>query len=182
MRALQSKLVHMSAVAALAGYCYWCEQVETRVQVSATEKHKGSLENLLSPTIEPAPQRDPFHPVAQPQTGAGTSAADAEAAELKLAAAGNPADEFALAATIIHGPRRLAVINGSLYGEGEPLKSSVPNGQPCIVAQIHADRVLLDRGGKSVELQYSAGPSRAENPRREKAIPSRSLNSERRTP
>ena len=174
MKTLQSKLVHMGAVAALAGYCYWCEQAETSVRVAVGEKHNDSLKKLLSPTIEPAPQRNPFEAAGRPQT------AQRSPAQLAGAEADTPSDPsaaFLLGATIIHGQRRLALINGRLYGEGDSLTNGVSEDQPYTVASIYTDKVLLDRGGQSLWLGYSAASPRAKAGR-EKAVASRGAKSE----
>src|SRR5688572_29403638 len=113
MKTLQSKLVHMGAVAALAGYCYWCEQAETSVRVSVAEKSNESLKKLLSPTIEPDPERNPFEAVGRPQPAALQRNQVASAED--DANPSDPSAAFLLGATIIHGQRRLALINGRLY-------------------------------------------------------------------
>ena len=164
MKALQSKMVHMAAVAGLVGYCYWCEQDATKAPAANTTRH-SSLKELLSPAIEPAQDRDPFRELA-PQIAAGeTDAAKAgkkeaerEAAELKGAT-----NELALAGTFIHGKRRLALINGNFYSEGESLQPMRGAGQ-YVVAEITSDKVLLDRLGQTLVLQYSTTSVKAASP------------------
>jgi hypothetical protein len=62
--------------------------------------------------------------------------------------------QWELNATCIHGDRRLALINGSLYAQGDSLKAEEA-GLSYTIALIEADKVVLDAGGELVLLQYA---------------------------
>jgi hypothetical protein len=128
----------------------------------------------LSPVILPPPARDPFRPVgeslARPAQrkkavpagmaggGSGPGGSASHAASAASAAGGKPADPLgglALGGTSILADRRLAVINGRIYAEREPLSSKDPSAPPCVVARIERDRVLLECAGRTATLRYA---------------------------
>jgi hypothetical protein len=62
--------------------------------------------------------------------------------------------ELVLNATLLHGQKRHAFINGRSYKPGESLDPS-DSPTPCIVAEIHHHYVVLERDGRRVDLNYS---------------------------
>ena len=59
-------------------------------------------------------------------------------------------------ATYIHGDRRLALINGQVYAEGEALKGQNSSSSTLRVARICPDKVLLRGDGVTLELKYAS--------------------------
>ena len=59
-----------------------------------------------------------------------------------------------LKATYIQGSRRFALIDGRVYEQGKPLAISHLVKEPCIVARICADKVLIRHRDQTVELGY----------------------------
>ena len=61
---------------------------------------------------------------------------------------------LALSATYVQGDRRLALIDGRIYKQGDRLKISGATSEPFIVTEISAQKVLIQQGGRTVELRY----------------------------
>src|SRR5205085_1160462 len=99
--------------------------------------------------LVPDPERDPFHPTEEtsaPPSGKPTpSVTIAPAASSPAAPAKAPPllSGLALNATWIRGNRRIAMINGQFYAEGEAVKDISNKGTPYVLAQVHTDRVLM---------------------------------------
>ena len=163
-------MVPAAIVLAAVGYGCW-PYLDTQGPRAATQE-AGKLPEitaaLLSPTIAPAPARNPFGLAVATQTPAtvAPSAAETDAEESTAETAeGSVAEtreidtksllsDLALNATFLTGNRRVAVINSQLYAEGEPLGQSASSKQPYVVAQIYQHKVLLERQGQTVELNY----------------------------
>ena len=146
---------------------------------------------LLAPPVAPAPDRDPFQqpPVAKPaeeppppvvaevpKPAPPPSAAPAPALNppivVKPELPVDPKDllsGLALNATYVRGDRRLAVINGSLYAEGDQVKLSGPTMLALTLARVYPDNVILERKGQTVELNYPAAESKPARPAGEAA-------------
>src|SRR5688572_30023319 len=130
------KVAHVAAAAVLVAYCLWAESNATSRLRDAAKLDSAWLEELLSPEIEPVPPREPFRPsksTAVPTTtDLAVAATSAEALD-----ATSEAPQLQLSATCIHGDRRLALINGSLYAQGESLAGAEPR---YTVALIEPDK------------------------------------------
>jgi hypothetical protein len=125
---------------------------------------------LLSPPAAPPLVRDPFAPAAalasqsahpsavKARSGTPLSAPDRPAAPGKSA----PAPAFVapsalvLKATLVRGNHRLAVINDSLYGEGDPIRLPESTAPVCAVARVTVDNVVLELNGETAELTFPA--------------------------
>jgi hypothetical protein len=60
-----------------------------------------------------------------------------------------------LNATYIYGDRRLAMINGHTFTEGQSSDSLVPLAEPGTIAEIGHDAVIMDVQGQTYRLSYS---------------------------
>jgi hypothetical protein len=115
---------------------------------------------MLHPAPGAVAERDPFR--LPPPARAAMAAHKPAGPAAQVAKAVDPAADtakllsgLALHATYIHGQRRVALINGLVYAEGEPLKPANPTTTPFVVAWVYPDRVLLRRLGQTVELHYA---------------------------
>lgn len=180
-----------AVVIGVVGYCCWPYLGGSTVApVEAASKLPEISAALLSPTIEPAPDRDPFGATRQAQMDVpeGDTAANATVGPHGTAARTGPSSTLgsvpgatpgasgtapagqgsgptkdktialsglALNATCIQGDRRIAVINGRQYAQGESLSVSNFTTEPYIVTEIQPYKVLLAFQGASAELTYS---------------------------
>jgi len=160
------KLAPTAIVAAVVAWCCWPYLREPTSGAGVEED--GNLpqiaRSLLSPAIKPASSRDPFQPLdtkktvstrSQQPTAPGTTQEVPTPKEDTT----DILNSLALDATYIQGNRRVALINGRVCVQGEPLaiSDSAPLSQvaePWIVTQISAHKVLIQRRGRTVELRY----------------------------
>jgi hypothetical protein len=151
------KIAPTAIVAAVLGYWCWPYVNESigRPQDKKENKLPVISAALLSPAPEAAPDRDPFRPPGEKKS----SAAMAGPTKKPTLADANALGSQVLNATYIHGDRRLALISGHVYVEGEQLKG--PSGPPLTVARICPERVLLQREGVTLELKYASVPPRS---------------------
>jgi hypothetical protein len=164
-----SRFAPTAVVVAAVSYCAWPfvfpPSSEAAKQTAAMPEIAPSQ---LSPLILPPPTRDPFRPVGElaeqatarkktvlAQTNGRNGPKGAIAARGKSDAADDPLSGLALCATSILAGQRLAVINGRIYAEREPLNRKDPSAPPCIVARILPDRVLLECAGRTATLSYA---------------------------
>ena len=166
---------------------YWCWPFLDGLGAGVRSQEDKSLPEvtaeLLSPKIDPPPERDPFHalypgqitPVETQDPDAGgtvqdgdefvTSGADAEktppaSAEGDFNASertANPLGGLTLNATFIKGDQRVALINGRPYMQGELLDLSNSSSGDCLVKRIDSYAVLIEHNGRTVELSYPQG-------------------------
>ncbi|HVC98510.1 MAG TPA: hypothetical protein VND64_32885 [Pirellulales bacterium] len=164
-------------VAGAFGYLCWpyandpAAKPEARGAAKATE----TLAALLSPPAAPAPERDPFNSKVLPKSATSATAQDAKSTaiksqEAKATAAPPRAAETLIATTLgdlalqgthIQGRRRLAVINGSVYAEGDEIATSGTMTGPYKVVRVFAHRVEVLCDGQAVELTYSGHEPKA---------------------
>ncbi len=120
--------------------------------------------SLLAPPAAPAPSRDPFNlKAAAPKKSPVTRATQSDGGPRKGAATGQgtaphqkprpAASGLTLSATLLRGERRVALINGKFFTEGDPLKDVTAGG--VTLARVYPDRVLLRQGEETVELKFS---------------------------
>lgn len=121
---------------------------------------------MLTPVPAPAAKRDPFRPA----DGAGMAVTARQPAPTMTPVAKRadpvpdkapPRSRLRLNATYLHGGRRLALIDGSVYAEGETLKPASPAAVPLVVERIEAHQVVLRGLGQPLELRYADQPSAA---------------------
>lgn len=156
------KMAPAAIVFVLVGWCCWpyleAPRVATEVpQGVKTPRISGSQ---LSPAVEPASGRDPFRPLRAEKADPPESKEPAPPpppAQGEAPAKEQSTDIFrglVLDAIYIQGDRRVALINGQVCEQGEPLPISASTTEPCIVAEISADKVLLLHREQTVELKY----------------------------
>lgn len=171
MTAHTSKILSMGLVGAMVGYCCWpyVFGLGQGAATPATDTPAAIAASALLPSIDPAPDRDPFRVAtpAQAVTEPSTDAAHDEAsAEFEFDAGTERGDELesdanrslgrlALSATFVRGDQRVALINGRVYAPGEPLADSGSSASPFVVSEIFADKVVIERNGQTTELSYS---------------------------
>jgi hypothetical protein len=186
-----ARIAPTAVVICAVGYCCWPYMGgSTATPAEAPNKLPEISAALLSPAIEPAPDRDPFGATSQAQMDTPEDDKPAKAAVGQHGAAprtgpdsasgaggtapagkghdptkdlANALSGLALNATYIQGDRRIAVINGRPYAQGESLSVSNSTSDPYIVAQIHPYKVLFACQGESAELTYP-DPARPPSP------------------
>lgn len=185
------QMVPTVLVLAMGGYCCWpyLGGESRRAGTEAAGKLPELTAALLSPSIDPTPDRDPFRaaPAIQPDAigiaaksiepdAIGSAAApseDSEAAEGSSAEpeTASPANlsVLTLNATFLRGSRRLAMINSQLYAQGEPLAQGESSAAPYVVSEVYPDKVMLERQGQTVELNYADTGSKSDPVPRPKA-------------
>ncbi len=161
------KVVPTLAVLAVLGYCSWPGAEGSLNKDKGKDKKREISQILLAPTTAPLPMRDPFEGPAKKRDPIGGLAKKAPApketakavASKQTAIASEELTKLlaglALKGTFLSGERRLAMINDRIYAEGEALKSGTLKS-PVLIAEIHADTVLLKHQGAQVELKYRA--------------------------
>jgi hypothetical protein len=150
------KIAPTAIVAAVLGYLCW--PYVTDPEAAAGQKKESTLPvltaALLSPPPEPAPDRDPFSQ--GKNWSAAVTAKKPKDTPKKPPPIENTLSGQILNATYVHGARRLALISGQVYAEGEALKGQNSSSSPLKVARICPDKVLLCRDGVTVELKYAS--------------------------
>jgi hypothetical protein len=173
------KMAPTATVIALVAWCCW-SHLEGPGPVAGIQRGSDLpriTSALLSPAIEPAPDRDPFRPLVADKVVASQATVPVPPAlnQNGATAQGGRADvlsNLVLGGTYIQGDRRLALINDQVYEQGEPLAISASITEPCIVTQISAEKVLILHRGRTMELKYpdlalKAGPPKAVEQRHE---------------
>lgn len=159
-----SKLAPAAVVLVVAAWCCW-PYLEGPKAVTGVEQQPDLpriTRSQLSPEVQPASERDPFRPVAAEKADSpqGEESPPSSPLPVQEKAAEQQKDiteilsGLVLGATYVQGDRRVALINGRVYQEGERLAIATPLAEPCVVAGISADRVLLLHRGRTVELIY----------------------------
>jgi hypothetical protein len=156
-------------VGAILGFLCWpyVDEHPPRPKEVDSTKALKSLVASLSPPEAPAPLRDPFDSRATVRSGrrkAGKTPAAAGAAALAGSAPGGAAAkppsrapvDLALQATHLRGDRRIALINGAVYAEGDQIKPTGPTAATYTVTRIYPHRVVLESASQALELTYPA--------------------------
>jgi hypothetical protein len=145
-----AKFGPMLAVSALAGYCLAPLLSPPPISRDAPKAAAKLDPGLLDPPLEPPLQRDPFQADLPLPDGAvaRTAAARGAASRVGPAAPGLP-EGLVLGATLVHGRRHAAVINGKVYGEGDAVGApDAPGGDAAADADAgaaSAPRLVLKR-------------------------------------
>lgn len=161
------KMVPTLTMVGLVGYCCWPYLGRPTPEAARDNpKPPEVARTLLAPTLAPVPQRDPFgmtaptpakeSPSTKPPPSANPPAAAIARADLTSLLSG-----LTLNATLIRGSRRVALINGRSYAEGDKLTGSGSTTSACVVARVYPDKVVLDRQGQTVELKYANTSSKS---------------------
>ncbi len=162
MHELVGKFAPTAIVVALMVYCCWCCLCVP--QPEPVVLNEGDLPQinsaLLSPVIQPVPDRNPFRPLEAVKMVSAkgkvpTTAGPGQEEPATQRSIAEVLSSLALNATYIQGNQRLAMIDGRVYRQGEPL--AIPGEsvtEPCVVARIAADKVLIRHRGQTVELKY----------------------------
>lgn len=122
-----AKIGPLFAVAGLTGYCLFPFLGPERIAREAAADRPAPIEQaLLDPRLEPPLDRNPFE-AALPASTAGATASGPATGKTRSAPRSGPPeprlpDGLVLGATLVHGRRRAAVINGRIYSEGETLE------------------------------------------------------------
>jgi hypothetical protein len=177
MSARVKKMMPIWIVMGVLGYLCWpyMDGPVAKQDMTNPAKTIEALAALLSPPTAPAPDRDPFNsqtPTASARlaTGPDTKKTASTAQGATQAAAPRRATETVVASTLgdlslqgthIWGKRRLAVINGSVYAEGEEIKASGAMTGSYKVDRVFAHKVQVQCDGQTVELTY---PGHEPNP------------------
>lgn len=166
-------------VLAMGAYCCWpyLGGRTAGVGVEAAGKLPELTAALLSPSIDPTPDRDPFRaaPAIEPDAIANAAAPseDSEASEASTSEpeTTSPANVSVLTlnATFLHGSRRVAMINSQLYAQGEALAQGDSTAAQYVVSEVHPYKVMLERQGQIVELNYADTGSKSDPVQRPKA-------------
>jgi hypothetical protein len=173
MRSLVYRLAPSGIVAAALAWCCW-PYLEPDPQPLAPEGPAKlpviELHPLL-PAQESGCQRDPFRPLVAPVSpvetafaATGDTVADEPPAEVPPPV--DPAKvirRLKLDATLIHGGRRRAIIDGEAFEEGDRLPGSPAESQPFVIGRIAAHQVTISYQGKQYNLGYR-GPSPKSRP------------------
>jgi hypothetical protein len=169
-------------VLALAGYCCWSESDD--LAATPAKEKSATIEltsTLLAPTSTPAPARNPFpSPTANKKVVTERSITKAPPVKMDLA---KNTSHLVLRATFICGDRRLAMINGKFYGEGDTVTpdwrspeinhTGADKTKPANpvkterlvyhVAKVLADRVVLQCENETTELQFQASDKKSKS-------------------
>lgn len=169
MNSRAAKFVPVGVVACAIGYLCW-PYLATPSAPPAPKK-TSEREELTAAMLAPPPfsplERDPFGVLTTDEnlTHPSHNAFPAFRAQGSLASAGAvprhstayPADALGglvLLGTYVRGAHRAALINHSVYTEGDAITLDEQTGAICRVAAINLDKVVLDLNGQMAELSY----------------------------
>jgi hypothetical protein len=170
-------LLIVAAALGFLGWPYLDARSPRPKEVDSTSALK-SLVAALSPPEAAAPLRDPFDSRAAARPGrrkadAAKNAPPPAATPVKMstpaveslqtASAPDAAAELspprgpgdlALQATHLRGDRRVALINGAVYSEGDEIQPNGPAAAAYTVSRIYLHRVVLAGENRTLELNY----------------------------
>ncbi len=158
------KLTPILIVGAILGFLCWPyldDNAPRPKEVDAVKPLK-SLVAALSPPPAQAPERDPFDSratVRQGRHGKGAAKTPGKAGssgEVAGSSLPHAPGELALQATHLRGDRRIALINGAVYAEGDQIKPTGPTTPTYTVTRIYPHRVVLGSDDETLELTYPA--------------------------
>jgi hypothetical protein len=154
-------------VMAVLGYLCWPHLGTPSAAQTAKQANKGAdlTTAMLSPRVDTAFNRDPFKGpsvhIVQPRTSMSRDQLKpASRPTVSKTEAGNLLSGLSLNATMIRGRNRSALINGSIYREGEPLKLASATAVPLKIAQVYPDKVLLQCADQTLVLTYGTRDSK----------------------
>jgi len=147
------KLAPRAIALAVVGYCVWpsLAAFQAQPETKPPEKPPEVAAALLKPAVAPFPKRDPFVMTnSRPEKKSSLAASGKNAALLV-----DPLSHLTLEATCLMGGKRLAMINGHLYACREKSPEGDASTPPFTLVSVLPYKVLLECGGKSLELMYS---------------------------
>ena len=186
------KLAPTAVVAAMIVWCCWGYLEPGPGQtVSRGSELPRIAPELYAPPGEPVSPRDPFRPVlaekpvpaekpkvarknAKPKPQAKKLAEEAPIPSV-VAVHVSQRDilsRFTLQGTYIRGNRRVAIINGQVFRQGQTMPISRVSKDLCTITQIGPYKVVLRHRGRNMELTYR-NPTFKTDPRGENAGPRR---------
>jgi len=168
---MSSKLTKFAPIAAVAGtlgYLCWPYFDDPTAAKSKPAKSAEPLASLLAVKAPGDVRPDLFEvPVVEIRKAvkATGSASGKPGSGKPVTSQKDVKAALVLSGTYIAGDSRYAIINGSLYSEGDqivPTKSGKSSGkaaaeapQTCTLKHVDLDKVVLDFQGKTTELRYS---------------------------
>ncbi|AGA30579.1 hypothetical protein [Singulisphaera acidiphila] len=160
--ALILRFVPLISAVAVVGWCVWPYLDSPTILEPAQSEAPESESRLFNLSLKPASDRNPFvsldgsgaEPVERPQSGGKPRSVTVQqpskgAAQGGNASAANDANteesqhKWNLGATLVHGRRRAAVINGRVYLLGEMVAAASPESQPARLNRVERDLVYL---------------------------------------
>jgi hypothetical protein len=170
MSAKLSKIGPIAVVAVILGSLCWpyFDDPTPAAKSKSSAKSAAPLASLLNPRPAGDVRADLFEipkivgPAVAKKPATSTSAGQAAAAKKTASARSDDLKSFVLTGTYVAGGRRIAVINGSLYAEGETITSAGPKAKSapvvCTVLRVEIDKVVLSFQGQTKELRYADAP------------------------
>ncbi|HTQ37436.1 MAG TPA: hypothetical protein VMJ32_00310 [Pirellulales bacterium] len=164
-----SRIAPIAVIAGILGYLSW-PYFDDPTAISKSKNSDKSAAASLASLLNPSPAGDirdglfeiPQSLGAKVAQKASTVAGKSTAAKKGPAADARRVDEFknfTLSGTYVAGGSRFAVINGSLYAEGEQITASGKGAKAAhnayTVAHVDIDKVVLSFQGETKELHYA---------------------------
>jgi len=184
-----SKFGPLAAVAGTLGYLCWpyFDDPTAAIKSKAAAKSAEPLASLLAVKAAADVRPDLFEVpkgLTRPAARIATGGAGGKSGSAKKGASSTGTMEaLVLNGTYVAADARYAVINGSLYSEGDQIvlaKSGKPGGnlgaeppEACTLKHVDVDKVVLSFQGKSKELHYANPPSPAETEGQQGGLPAR---------
>ncbi|SIO12638.1 hypothetical protein SAMN05444166_2592 [Singulisphaera sp. GP187] len=155
------KFIPLLAVVAAVGWCVWPYVDSPPIPQPTMSEVLETEARLFNLSLEPAAGRNPFvaldgpeaEPAERSQTRGEVRSLTAEQGPKATDQGGNAgangsspqeaAHHWNLGATLVHGRRRAAVINGRIYLLGEMVAATSPDGDPARLDRIERDLVFL---------------------------------------
>jgi hypothetical protein len=164
MRGLAGRIAPTLAVGLVVAYCCFPYLAGAHRQYSESSKLPEIGDQLLSPQTSPFCQRNPFglavlaeavrnldlSPGAQgePEVTHGDNQSLVDPAEL--------IGTLKLQGTFIQGQRRIAVIDGRTYEQGQTLEAAEGGGEPLVLDQVFQHGVTVRHKQRRYQLTYGA--------------------------
>jgi hypothetical protein len=169
MASQAGKLAPLLITVAGAGYCVW-PYIQAAAPPAAPKSDMPKIEaSWLDPSFPSASPRNIFQPVLPKTVVEAEKAVEEAKVQLAKKVQDEPkkekkknliVDGWTLGATMVHGTRRGAVVNGKVYLEGEKIPPLSTGTESLTLFRVERDRVILRRSKRSdelllVELDYS---------------------------
>ncbi|MBN1591534.1 MAG: hypothetical protein JW888_18615 [Pirellulales bacterium] len=166
MAELINKLAPIVVVAAVFGWCCWPYLFgsDANLATNANPDLSALPNSLLSPVLTPDNARNPFqraiatihssltNEITDPQGAA--EGPQLPNAKNETTDATKRASSLFLNGTLVHGDQRTAIINGTMYQQGDLLADVAPGHKPWVVRQILSDKVVIQAGSITKELTF----------------------------
>lgn len=128
------RMIPMGAVAGMAAYCLSPFLGHGPSMMAEAEKQETPRieTELISPSLNAAPPRNPFEVVATAISNSTAPGAAARAAVEEAPKGPALPEEMHVGATLVHGRRRAAIVNGKVYAEGDEVPA--PDAEQAVAA------------------------------------------------